>query len=230
MKRATSNDRVAAGQPAASRQSTPADRVPASHPRPRGRRPGRPDTRQRILETARHLFANLGYDRTTIRQVAEKAQVDPALVVYYFGSKEGLFRAAVAWPVDMEQAARQVLAGDPAKLGERLARLLCQIWEDKTTRHPLTVILRNAVQHEEAARLMSEFMAKEMVARAASFTKDSLGPLRGALVHSTLAGLVLNRYLLQIEPLASAPVEVVAQAVGPTIQRYLTGKILEPEL
>jgi len=196
---------------------------------PKGRRPGQSQTRQRILEAARRLFADRGFDHTTIRHIAETANVDPALVMYYFESKAKLFRAAIDWPVDMDKGARHIFEGDPRTVGERLVRLVCTTWEDQNTRHPLTVIFRNAIQHDEAARLMSEFIAKEMVARAAACAKDRLGPLRGALIHSTLVGLVLHRYLLRVEPLASASVEQVVRAVGPTIQRYLTEDILGDE-
>jgi AcrR family transcriptional regulator len=194
----------------------------------RGRRPGRSETKTLILGSARHLFAVEGYEQTSIRGVAEKAGVDPALVMHYFSSKEGLFRAAIDWPFDMDEAARRVFEGDPIGMGDRLVRMVCEVWEDDTTRHPLTVILRNAVQREEAARLASEFVEREMVGRVAGRTQEPTAALRGALAHSAVIGLVMARYVIGVEPLASAPVETVVQAVGPTIQRYLTGDIGGP--
>lgn len=157
--------------------------------------------------------------------MAEQAGVDSALVMHYFTSKEGLFRAAIEWPVDMDMAAHRVFEGDPARMGERLVRMVCEIWEDETTRHPLAVILRNAVQHEEAARLASQFMQREMVGRLVARAQDPAAALRGGLAHSALVGLVMARYVIRMEPLASTPTEVVVRAVGSTIQRYLDGDI-----
>jgi AcrR family transcriptional regulator len=192
----------------------------------RGRRPGPSDTKQSILESARHLFATLGYEQTSIRGVAERAGVDPALVMHYFSSKEGLFRAAIDWPVDMDEAAGRVFEGDPNGMGERLVRMVCGLWEEETTRHPLAVILRNAVQREEAAGLMAEFVEREIVGRLVARTQDSTSALRGCLAHSALVGLIVARYVIGVEPLASASIEAVARAVGPTVQRYLAGDLV----
>ncbi len=190
-----------------------------------GRRPGRNDTKNVILEAARYLFASAGYNETSIRAIAGRAGVDPALVMHYFSSKEGLLRAAMEWPLDIDQAARDIFEGDHERTGERLIRMLCEIWEDETTRHPYAVILRNAVQHEEAARLTAEFVRQVIVGQLVSRTGDPSAPLRGLLAHSALVGLVTVRYVVGVEPLASAPVEQVVQALGPTLQRYLMGDI-----
>jgi AcrR family transcriptional regulator len=167
----------------------------------------------------------LGYDQTSIRAIAERAGVDSALVIHYFTSKEGLLQAAMDWPFDMDEAARQIFEGDPDHTGERLVRKVCEAWEDQTTRHPLTVILRNTVQREDAARLSAQWVEQAMVGRLATRTQDPSAPLRGVLAHSALVGLVMTRYVVGIEPLASAPVDAVVQMVGPTIQRYLMGDI-----
>ena len=203
----------------------PADRAgtdgaPAAR---RGRRPGRTATRQRILESARGLFAAVGYDQTSIRGVAENASVDPALVMHYFGSKEGLFEAAIDWPFDMDDAVRHIFEGNPATMGERLVRMVCERWEDETTRHPLTVILRNAVQRDEAASLMSEFVEREIIGQLVKRSSDPSAALRGCLAHSVILGLVMVRYLERLEPLASAPIDEVVRAAGPSVQRYLAG-------
>lgn len=192
---------------------------------PRGRRPGQTDTKKLILEAAGRLFASAGYERTTIRAVAERAGVDPALVMHYFSSKEGLLRAAMEWPVDVDQIARGIFEGDPEHIGERLVRTVCGLWEDETTRHPLVVILRNSVQHEDAGRLASEFVRQVIVGQLVSRTDDPSAPLRGLLAHSALVGLVAVRYVIGIEPLASASVDEVVQAAGPALQRYLMGDI-----
>jgi AcrR family transcriptional regulator len=189
----------------------------------RGRRPGQSDTRNTILEAAQRLFASSGYDHTTIRAVAEMAEVDSALVLHYFSSKEGLFRAATQWPFDIDDATQHILEGDSAGMGERLVRLVCAVWEDEATRHPLTVILRNVVQREEAAALWCEFIEHYMLRRMVKLTGDPAAAFGASLTHSAVVGLILARYVIRIEPLASAPREEVVRAVGPTLQRYLTG-------
>jgi len=188
-----------------------------------GRRPGRTRTRAQILESARQRFADLGYEQTTIRAVAEQAGVDPALVMHYFGSKEGLFQAAIDWPFDMDAAAAKIFEGDPDTVGERLVRQVCRVWEDEAMRHPLAAIVRNSLEREDVARLMSEFVAKEMVGRVVRRTGDPDSALRGALIHSALMGLAVSRYMVKIEPLASAPIEDVVREAGPVIQHYLSG-------
>ena len=194
-------------------------------PARRGRRPGRSDTKNLILESARHMFASLGYEQTGIRAIAERAGVDSALVMHYFSSKGGLLQAAMEWPFDMDEATQQVFEGDPGHTGERLVRKVCEMWESEATRHPLTVIVRNAVTREDAAHLTAEWVEQAMVGRLAARTQDPSAPLRAILAHSALVGLVMIRYVVRIEPLASAPVEVVVKTVGPSIQRYLMGDI-----
>jgi len=193
--------------------------------RPTGRRPGPSTTRGQILAAARRRFAVDGFDRTSIRAVAAEAGVDPALVLHYFGSKDGLFSAAVEWPVELTEITRRVLAPGLDGLGERLVRFFLEQWEEERTRHPLTVLVRSAVGHEGAARLLAEFVRYELVGRLAAVSGEPAAELRGGLVASSMIGLALARYVVRLEPLASAPRETVVTAVAPTVQRYLTGDI-----
>jgi AcrR family transcriptional regulator len=178
------------------------------------------------LDAARRLFTTDGYDQTSIRAVASASGVDSALVMHYFGSKEGLFNAVIEWPFDIDAVFHDIFLGDTGQVGRRLVRTICAIWEDEHTRHPLTAILRNAVQREDAGRLLREFVRREIVGRLAAQSEDPHADMRGSLVCSTLVGLFTSRYVIGIEPLASAPIETVVQAVGPTIQHYLTGEIM----
>jgi AcrR family transcriptional regulator len=193
--------------------------------RRRGRPPGQSDTRKVILEAARRLFASLGYGQTSIRAVAAESGVDASLVMHYFSSKEGLFRAAIEWPPDVDDAVRLSLQGHIENTGERLIDTLCRVWEDQGAGHPLAVMLRNAVQHEEAARLLHEFLRDEMVGRPTLLNGRSDTELREGLIYSTIVGLFLSRYVIGVEAVASVPRETIVRAVGPTIQRYLTGDI-----
>jgi AcrR family transcriptional regulator len=190
-----------------------------------GRRPGDSGTRAAILDAARLAFAERGYDHATIRGVAETAGVDPALVHHYFGSKEGLFAAAMELPVDPAELVATLLAGDRETIGERLVTTFVTVWDSEASRHPLLALIRSVVSSERAATMLREFIGRVLFRRIT----DALGvpdaPLRASYVASQLFGLAVARYIIKIEPLASAPVPVVAAAVGPNLQRYLTGDL-----
>ena len=190
-----------------------------------GRRPGTSGTRQAILAAARRQFVAAGFDQTSIRRVAAEAGVDPALVIHYFGSKDGLLGAVMAWPVDLDEIAERVVAPGLDGFGERLVRFFLVQWDDPAKRHPLTVIVRNAMSHEEAARLLAEFVRRELVGRLVPLMDAQTAELRGSLVCSALVGLAMTRYVVRLEPLSSAPADVVVAAMAPTIQRFLTGDL-----
>lgn len=191
-----------------------------------GRRPGNPDTREAILAAARAAFAERGFDATSIRSIAAAAGVDPALVHHYFGTKEELFRATVAIPVDPAQLVPAVLAGDPDRVGERLVRTFLTVW-DSPVGGAAVALLRSAVSSEWTARLLREFLSTQVLRRVL----DQLDvdpaqlPLRGALVATQVAGLAMMRYVIRLEPVASADPETLVATIGPTVQRYLTGDL-----
>jgi AcrR family transcriptional regulator len=190
-----------------------------------GRRSGPSKTRAAILAAARRLFASEGADRTTIRAVAQEAGVDPALVLHYFGSKDGLFVAAIEWPMDMSVATERIFAGGADGLGERITRFFMEQWEREETRHQLEIIVRRAVSREPDAKLLNEFAHNQLIGRlVAAFPGPDI-ERRGGLVLSTLVGLALVRYVLKVEPLASMGHDEVATIVGATIQRYVSGDL-----
>jgi AcrR family transcriptional regulator len=197
--------------------------------RPTGRRPGNPDTREAVLAAARTAFAERGFDGASIRVIAADAGVDPALVHHYFGSKDKLFLAAVQAPVDPEELLPEVLAGGSAALGANVVRLLLRVW-DGPARAAGLALLRSAISNEWTARLLREFLVAKVLRRVVG-TLD-LPPeeaaARGSLVASQLIGIVMARYVLQVEPLASASPDELVAAVGPTVQRYLTGEVELP--
>jgi AcrR family transcriptional regulator len=201
-----------------------ASRSPA---RRSGRRPGSSDTRQAILAAARRQFVAAGFDQASVRSIAAEAGVDPSLVIHYFGSKDGLLGAVMAWPVNLDEIEEQVVAPGLEGIGERLVRFLLAQWEDPSKRHPLTVIMRNAMGHDEAARLLTEFVRRELVGRIVPLMGEATAELRGSLVASTLVGLAMTRYVVRLEPLASAPADVVVAAMAPVIERLLTGDLAE---
>jgi AcrR family transcriptional regulator len=190
-----------------------------------GRRPGVSGTREAILDAARQAFAEHGYQRATIRGVAELAGVDPALVHHYFGTKQGLFVAAVQLPVDPVARLSAVLAGDPEGVGERLVEVFLSVWDQAANVSPLLALVRSAVGDEQAAAMLREFITEEVLGQIARRLGSSDARLRATLVGSQIVGLMMARYIIRVEPLASAPPAQLVAAVGPTMQRYLTGDI-----
>jgi AcrR family transcriptional regulator len=190
----------------------------------RGRRPGGPDTRGEILAAARASFADKGFDRTTIRGVAGEAGVDPALVHHYFGSKEDLFLAALEIPVDPRSLIPQVFAPGLDGVGERLLRMFLGVWDEPENNQALRAFIRTAFVVDETADLLRNGVAR-VVLRAVIPHLEQVGDaeVRATLVASQLAGLIMARYVLRIEPLASLPAEAVVAWVAPNIQRYVNG-------
>jgi len=184
-------------------------------------------TEAKILAAARASFAKVGYDGGTIRAIAAEAGVDPALVLHYFRSKEGVFRAAVAFPVDPAQFVPQLLAPGLDGLGERLVHFFLETWDSPAGR-PLLALIRSVVASEEAAALLREFIAHEVLGRLATAIEADQPRLRASLAASTLIGMAMLRYIIKLEPLASAKPEVIAVWLGPTVQRYLTDPSVSP--
>ncbi|MEU8423603.1 TetR family transcriptional regulator [Micromonospora sp. NPDC048835] len=191
-----------------------------------GRRPGNPGTREAILDAARTAFADRGFDAASIRAIAGTAQVDPALVHHYFGSKDQLFLAAMNFPVDPGQLVPKVLAGDRDGAGERMVRVFLGVW-DSPTGSAAQALLRSAVSNEWTARLLREFVTTQVLRRVLeNLDVDPVElPLRGSLVATQMIGLAMMRHVVRLEPVASADPETLVAAIGPTIQRYLTAPL-----
>jgi AcrR family transcriptional regulator len=194
-----------------------------------GRRPGNNDTRAEILVSARELFAERGYDGASVRQIATRAGVDPALVHHYFGTKESLFRATIDSPIDPAEVFPRIWAGGVDGLGERIARTFLGIWDDPATGPAIRATMRSAVTSDLSSRLLREFFATQVVRRIIRELDldetDEQKALRASFVASQLFGVALGRYILRFEPLASVPTDTVVAAIGPTIQRYLTADL-----
>ncbi len=189
-----------------------------------GRRPGVTHTRDDILEAARRLFSRNGYSGTSIRAIAREAGVDPALVHHYFRSKAEVFAAAV----DDALRPSEILGEDdlePDTLGESLVRRFLERIESPAAGDSLLAVLRSAVTHDEVAKRLRGFLANELYARVAQAIRRPDSALRAALVGSALVGIAISRLVLKVEALARVDRETLVRAVGPTVQRYLTGDI-----
>jgi AcrR family transcriptional regulator len=194
-----------------------------------GRRPGPSGTRELILAAAGRHFAHHGYDRASLRGIAAEADVDQKLIAYFFGSKQQLFVAAVGLPFNPGDVLPAILAGDPDSVGERLAALLVEVLEQPELHQRLTGVVRAAASEPEVARMLREFLTRELFAPAAELLGTEDGPFRANLVGSQIVGLVMARYVIAIEPLATTPPTAVAAAIAPTLQRYLLGPLGKDE-
>lgn len=186
-----------------------------------GRRPGPTSTRAAILDAARHRFAAHGYAATSLRAIAADAGVDAAVLVHFFGSKDGLFRATVGWPFDPAQVAHELRPAEGESLSGRLARTFFSYWEGPTTGPALAAMLRSAMTHAESAALAREFVVQELFARMAGRIRGPGAGLRVELASAHLVGVALLRYILCVEPIASASVEDLVSWLEPALERYL---------
>lgn len=196
----------------------------------RGRRPhGSPDARQAILSAAVELFAELGFERTTMRAVGTQAGVDPALIYHYFGDKDGLLAAVVEPPVDLA-AMLAGIADEPGRAGEEVVRRIIELWEHRPdVRERMLAMLRTALSHEHAAMLLRDVLRSWLLGALDDVLADDQRELRVALIGSHLGSLMLARYILKVPGAAAATTEDLIQAVGPAVQRYLTGTISSAE-
>jgi len=187
-----------------------------------GRPRGKTDTRNVILTAARRMFADAGYDKTSVRDVAAAAGVDPAMIRHYFGSKAELFRATMGWPFEPAEIAARVTAGDRSEIGERLTRVFFEAWEQPESRAPLLAILRGAATHDESAHLVRQFIQGQVYSQIAASLKQSDAELRIDLAMGQLLGIAYLRHILRVEPIASTPVGDLIERVAPMITAHLS--------
>jgi AcrR family transcriptional regulator len=190
----------------------------------RGRRPGAPDTRAVVLAAARSSFAEQGFRGTTIRAVASAAGVDPALVHHYFGSKDDLFLAAMELPVDPRAVVALVTEGPLEEVAERFLTAFLSVWDDPTVQPALLTVARRILE-PGGDKLLSEGFLPVVIQPIGAKLGLDRPEHRMTLVASQVIGLILMRYVLRAEPLASLPKEAVLATYAPTIQRYLTGDL-----
>ena len=190
----------------------------------RGRRPGAPDTRAEVLDAARVLFAERGFSRTTIRAVAADAGVDPSLVHHYFGTKDDLFMAALALPMDPRELLGPIVAAGPDGAGERLVRTLLSVWDDPKVQPALLAVARSVIG-DDGGRLVGEGFIPVVIGPVLAALAVDRPEVRIPLVASQLVGLIVARYVLALPDMVEMPAEDVVVRLGPTIQRYLTGDL-----
>jgi AcrR family transcriptional regulator len=196
---------------------------------PSRKRPGRPPgtsvTRDRILSNARELFARNGIGNTSIRAIAAASGVDSALVHHYFGTKTQLFAAAVQIPIDPMQVIGPLREVPLEQLGLTLPSLLLPLW-DSELGSGIIATLRSLLAGDDVSLIRSflqDVITVEVGTRVDS--PPGSGPIRVQFVASQLVGVVMARYILELEPFKSLPVEQIAETIAPNLQRYLTGAL-----
>lgn len=190
------------------------------------RRRGRPkggatDARSRILAAAAEEFGAFGYDAATVRGIAARAGVDPALVHHYFGTKADLFAETIEIPLRPDLAIPRILAGPREAVGESVVRFVLGHLEDADTRKRTVALLRSSLGNRLATPLVAGFLQRELIDRLAAGLGAPDAKLRASLAASQIAGLLIARYVVQLPTLAEAPVEELVARVGATVQRYL---------
>lgn len=189
--------------------------------RPRGRRPGRDDTRGTIAASAEELFARDGYDRTSLRAIARHADVDPALVHHYFESKAQLFvTVVIGSDTDFTRQVVNATSGERASVGTRLAKAILRLGEESGL---APYVLDDNADGESIKRtkLMCEFWAREVFGRIAASFGHRNDALRGQLAAATVFGLLSARHLGALGAIAAASNRSLIEPLGRVLQDYL---------
>ena len=191
--------------------------------KPRGRRPGRADTRGTISRAALTLFSTIGYDKVSLRAIAREADVDPALIHHYFSSKSDLFAQTVLdLPLEAGQVVSDVLNGPREQIGERaVAAFLAAYDSPESGRDRFTAMLRSAVAADIVQRPLSEFMSKEVFGPIAEQLGHRDYRLRAQLAVSLVLGMALSRYILRLQALEAASDRDLVRGLGRAMQEIL---------
>ncbi|HET9877224.1 MAG TPA: TetR family transcriptional regulator [Mycobacterium sp.] len=199
--------------------------VAAANRRRPGRPPGTSDTRKRILNSARELFARNGIANTSVRAVATAAGVDSALVHHYYGTKARLFAAAVRLPIDPMDIIGPLREVPVEELGYKVPSMLLPLW-DSEMGAGIIATLRSVLAGSEV-NLFRSFVQEIIAVEVGTRVDDPPGSgiIRIQFVASQLVGVLMARYILELEPFASLPAEQIAATIAPNLQRYLTGDL-----
>lgn len=192
-------------------------------PARRGRRFGAPDTRSRILEIARRRFLAEGYTGVTMRSLAAEASVDAALISYFFGSKRGLFGAAMALSQHPAELLAQALPGDRAGLARRVLTALVTAWDDLDNGRALRALLLASAHDDNLSRLVQEMIERELITVLADHLGGTAARARAGLFAAQALGLIHSRYVLRLEPTASMPADELIDRLAPALSLALLG-------
>jgi AcrR family transcriptional regulator len=187
----------------------------------RGRPKGQTDAKDRIRSAARAQFLDAGYHAVTMRSIAAAAEVDVALVSYYFGSKQGLFGAAMALPINPAAVLAAELDGDLDTLATRLLAQVLGIWDDPESGQALIATANLAIGDPNVRRLVAEAVSRELVEPIAARLTGDDGPSRAATFCSQISGIIFSRYLLAVQPIATMSAAEIIGHLAPSMQRVI---------
>ncbi|WP_424185665.1 TetR family transcriptional regulator [Actinokineospora sp. G85] len=194
--------------------------------RRRGRRAGGVDTRAALLAAAQEVFGEQGYSGATVRAIAGRAGVDPAMVNHWFGGKSGLFAEAVLdLPMGVEAVLERLRAVPVERLGATIVWNFVTVWDAPGGADRFSALIRSASGPAQAAESLRDFLLANLFGPIGELVAGDRRELRANLVASQMIGLGVARYVARFEPLAGTDVDGVVAAVGPTVQRYLTGEL-----
>jgi AcrR family transcriptional regulator len=191
--------------------------------RRRGRRSGGEDTRAALLVAAREVFAEQGYQGATVRGIAARAGVDAAMVNHWFGGKQGLFAAILDLPVDPSSLIGAVVEGGVDRIAERMVRTFVTLWDTHEGR--FAALMLSVANHELAARSLADFFSGTVFRAVTEAAGTDRPALRSGLCATQMVGLGIVRYVLKLEPIASADIEELVTLVAPNLQHYLTADL-----
>lgn len=186
-----------------------------------GRRPGAPATRAAIVDGARRAFATRGYDATSLRSIAAEAGVDPALLIHYFGTKDGLFAAAIGFPVNPSEWFADLPVDDLAAASEELVRRYLELVDSDDSRNAIVALVRSAVSNEQAAAMLRQFVSTGLLGVVGSLTRHRDAERRASLAAAQLVGVAMLRHVVGIGALADAPREDLVRLIAPVVELYL---------
>lgn len=178
-------------------------------------------TKAAILKAAQELFADQGYERATVRDIAARAAIDPAMVIRYFGSKEGLFARATAFDLKLPD----LTAIAKADIGSTLVGHFVDVWEGSLSNGSLISLLRAAASNEDAAGAVRTIFGGQVVPMLARVVPSAELPMRAGLVATQIMGLAATRYILKVPPVVAMDRAQLVRLLGPTMQRYVVGKL-----
>lgn len=198
---------------------------PAKTSKRRGRRQGGPVSREAVLAAAKERFATEGYEKTTLRAIADDAHVDPSMVLYLFGSKAELFRESLRLLLDPDLlvAALRGTPDDEPDIGTRMVRTYLRIWEAPESGPTMVVMLQSATSNPDAHEAFRSFMQNYVLTAVSGVLGgDEQARLRATLAASQLVGTAVLRYVIKVPPLATLSGDELVRVIAPTVTRYLT--------
>ncbi len=174
------------------------------------------------MAAAADEFSAHGYDGATMRGIATRAGVDPALLHHYFGTKSDLFGAIIGAPIRPDLELPHILAGPREHVGASIVRYLLTALDDEAARKRTVMLVRTGIGNKMATPLFAGFLQREVLGKVMGALDVPDAELRASLVASQIAGLIVARYILQLPGIATADIDQLVVRVGPTLQRYLT--------